>query len=156
YDIVNSNTGAVLAGGQTYTPGADISFNGWRVRIDGTPQANDSFTLEANTAGVADNANMLALADLQNFGVFDSGNTNFQEAYSEIVADVGSQTRFADINRQTQEALKQSIEDRRNSISGVNLDEEAADLIRFQQAYQAAARTISTAQEIFRSLISSF
>ena len=156
FDLIDSNTGVVLAAAQAFTPGANIDFNGWRVQIAGTPSPNDTFTIDANTNGVSDNANALALADLQNFGAFDSGGTDFQEAFSEVVADVGSKTRFADSNRSAQEALKQSLVDRRESIAGVNLDEEAADLIRFQQAYQAAARTISSAQEIFQSLIASF
>ena len=156
FDIVNSSTGAVLSAGVAYTPGADIDYNGWRVQISGTPQPNDSFTVEANTSGVADNANALLLAGLQHAGVFDGGGTNFQEAYSEVVADVGSRTRLADVNRTSQEALKQTLEDRRDSFSAVNLDEEAAALIRFQQAYQAAARTITTAQETFLSLVQSF
>lgn len=126
------------------------------MQISGTPSANDRFSIEANTAGVSDNNNVLALANLQNTGVFDAGGTNLQEAYSEVVADVGSQTRFADINRSAQTVLQQTLNDRRESISGVNLDEEAANLVRFQQAYQAAARAISTAQEIFQTLIGSF
>ena len=156
YDILNTSTGAVLSAAQAYTSGSDINFNGWRVQINGTPNANDSFTVESNTSGVADNSNMLAIANLQNVGSFNSGNTSFQEAYSSLVADVGSTTRLVDINRSTQEALRQTLDDRREAISGVNLDEEAADLVRFQQAYQAAARTISTAQQIFQALIGAF
>lgn len=156
FNILNSTTGAVLAAAQPYTTGANIAFNGWQVQISGTPSANDRFSIEANTAGVSDNNNVLALANLQNTGVFDAGGTNLQEAYSEVVADVGSQTRFADINRSAQTVLQQTLNDRRESISGVNLDEEAANLVRFQQAYQAAARAISTAQEIFQTLIGSF
>ncbi|MEM7209390.1 MAG: flagellar hook-associated protein FlgK [Pseudomonadota bacterium] len=156
FDILDTGTGAVLAAAQAFTSGADIDYNGWRVQISGTPQSNDTFTIEENTDGVSDNTNMLSLAALQNLGVFDSGGTSFQELYSEVVADVGSQTRFAEINRDTQAALKSTLEARRESISGVNLDEEAADLIRFQQAYQASARTITTAQEIFQSLINAF
>ncbi len=156
FDIVDSSTGVVLAASQAYTPGANIDYNGWRVQISGTPVANDTFSVEVNSSGAADNSNVLALASLQTFGAFDSASTNFQEAYGKVVADVGSQTRFADINRNTHEALKQSLIDRRESVSGVNLDEEAADLVRFQQAYQAAARSITTAQEIFQTLIGAF
>ena len=148
--------GAVLAASQAYTAGANIDYNGWRVQITGTPVANDTFTIEANSAGVADNTNALALAELQKFGAFDSGGSNFQEAFSAVVADVGSQTRSADINRNTHAQLKRTLIDRRESISGVNLDEEAANLIKFQQAYQAAAKSITVAQEIFQTLIRSF
>jgi flagellar hook-associated protein 1 FlgK len=156
FDIVNTSTGGVLAASQAYTAGANIDYNGWRVQITGTPVANDTFTIEANSAGVADNTNALSLAQLQDFGVFDSGGTSIQEAYSGVVADVGSQTRTADINRNTHAQLKLTLIDRRESISGVNLDEEAANLIKFQHAYQAAAKSITVAQEIFQTLIRSF
>ena len=156
YDLVNTTTGAVLAAGQAYTSGANIDVNGWRIQIDGTPAPNDTFTVESNAGGVADNTNMLALVNLQNTGAFDGGNTNFQESYSSVVATVGSTTRFTEINLNAQDALKRTLVERRESVSGVNLDEEAADLVRYQQAYQAAARTISTAQELFQTLIAAF
>ncbi len=153
FDIVEAGSGAVLAAGQAYTPGADIDFNGWRMQISGSPAAGDRFTVESNAGGSADNRNMLAMAELQNTGVLDGGSSSFQDAYSATVGLVGSQTRSADINRQAQESLVTTLNARRESISGVNLDEEAANLVRFQQAYQAAARVVGVADDLFNSLL---
>ena len=152
--MLDSNTGAVVSGPLAFTNGADIDFNGWRLAITGTPQAGDRFTVEANTDGVADNRNALALGGLQNAGVLDNSVSNLQESYSSLVGQVGTQTAQTKVNLGVQEALLDSVVSRRDSVSGVNLDEEAADLIRFQQAYQAAARVIATADELFLSTAS--
>jgi flagellar hook-associated protein 1 FlgK len=82
------------------------------------------------------------------------GNASYHEAYSEIVTVVGNHTHQADINQKAQEALRDQARARYESISGVNLDEEAANMLRFQQAYQAAAQVISTADSLFQTLLS--
>jgi len=153
FDIVDAGSGAVLATGLAYTPGADIDFNGWRLQVSGSPAAGDRFTVESNAGGSADNRNMLAMGELQSAGVLEGGSASFQDAYSATVGFVGSQTRSADINRQAQESLVTTLNARRESVSGVNLDEEAANLVRFQQAYQAAARVIGVADDLFASLL---
>jgi flagellar hook-associated protein 1 FlgK len=79
--------------------------------------------------------------------------TSFEGAYSQLVVDVGSKTRQADINSEAQLGLLNQAIDAREAKSGVNLDEEAADMIRFQQAYQASARVIATADTLFKTLI---
>ena len=83
-----------------------------------------------------------------------SGSATFQEAYNQIVGGVGTRTRDARIGEEASETiLRQSIA-QRESVSGVNLDEEAADLIRFQNAYQASARVIQISSELFDSILS--
>lgn len=136
-----------------YTSGADIDVNGWRVQIDGNPQAGDTFTIQNNAGGVGDNSNALRLAGLQQALTLANGTASFDGAYTTLVADVGTLTRQAEINTAAQERLLEQAQAERDSISGVNLDEEAANLLKFQQAYQAAAQVIATADLMFETLL---
>ncbi len=138
---------------QAYTPGANIDANGWRIQITGTPQAGDTFTVQSNAGGAGDNGNALQLAALQTTDILDGGSTTYQGAYGRLVADVGAQTRQADIGLSAATTLKAQAVAARESVSGVNLDEEAANLMRFQQSYQAAAQAIAVAGTIFDTLI---
>lgn len=104
-------------------------------------------------AGVGDNTNALALVGLQTGLTMIGGSTDYEGAYTSLIGEVGTRTRQAQINSQGQSKLLEGAQTRRAEISGVNLDEEAADLIRFQQAYEAAARVITTAQAMFDSLL---
>ena len=139
-----------------YTKGMQLDFNGWQVTLDGTPNPGDVFTIESNAGGVGDNRNMLSLAQLQTTSTFDNNTANYQEAYSVIVGAVGSLTSTSEIDRDANEALLTQYVDRRGQVSGVNLDEEAANLIKYQQAYEATARVIATAQTIFDTLLNAF
>ena len=139
----------------TYTNNMTIDANGWQVDLHGVPQANDLLTVESNIGGVGDNRNALNLANLQNLGVLDGGIASFQEDYGKLVGFVGSTTLASNIERDAQESLLIQAQSRKSSRVGVNLDEEAADLIRFQQAYEATARIISTVQTMFETLLNS-
>ncbi|MCP4875972.1 MAG: flagellar hook-associated protein FlgK [Gammaproteobacteria bacterium] len=153
----------VVVGGVAYATGAAIPYsnnmvvdaNGWQINLNGAAQAGDVFTIESNLGGTGDNRNALNLANLQNSGVFDGGVASFQEDYSSLVGFVGSQTRAANLERDAQESLLFQAIDRKSSKASVNLDEEAADLVRYQQAYEATARLISTAQILFETLLDS-
>lgn len=154
---------ALTVAGTTYAAGTSIPWsddllvegNGWRVQLSGIPQAGDRFVIESNAGGDGDNRNALELAGLQTRGLFDGGRASYQEAYAAFVGEIGTLTATANIERDAQQSLLTQAEDRRNSFTGVNLDEEAADMIRYQQAYEATARVISTAQTIFDTLINS-
>ena len=156
YDIRNATTGANLVTGATYTPGANIDFNGWRVQIDQAVQVGDRFSIRTNAGGDGDNRNMLGLAGLQNKNILDNSTASYQSDYSALVGKMGSLTLQTQVGRDAQGALLAQVQSRRDSISGVNLDEEAANLLRFQQSYQAAARVIAVAQQLFNSLIEAF
>lgn len=156
----DAGTGEFSDGSNTYpyTSGGNIDLNGWRVRITGTPRDGDAFTFTDNTGGVGDNRNALALVALQNTNTLGAGATgtpsaSFGEAYNELVSDVGTKTRSAEIASNAQKGLLDQAQSRREAVSGVNLDEEAANLLRFQQAYQAAAQLISIANQNFQTLI---
>lgn len=151
FDVAGVGTGNPA--NVAYTSGGNITYNGWTIQISGVPQAGDVFTVSANTAGVGDNRNALLLADLQNRLVLEGSTATFQDDYGAYVANVGTTTRQAEISRDAQKILLQKSQDARESYSGVNLDEEAADLMKFQQLYQATAKIIAIADNMFQSLL---
>lgn len=103
--------------------------------------------------GIGDNANALALADLQFSLTMEGGNASFNDAYGQLIGDIGTKARQAKTGLEAMQAVEQSAIEARDSVSGVNLDEEAADLLKFQQAYQAAAKVIAVGNELFGTLL---
>lgn len=152
FDVVNTDTGAVVDSAVVYEKGEPIAYNGWEVSISGEPNAGDVFTVEYNANGTGNNRNGQAMAELQNALLID-GTSNLQDAYGAFVSEIGSNTRQAQVNAQAMDALKEDAKLRRDSVSGVNLDEEAINLTRFQQAYQASAQVIAAADDMFQTLL---
>ena len=152
FNIVNVTDGATIAAGVTYTNNADIDFNGIRVQIQNQPEAGDVFTIEKNTGGVGDNTNAVALLGLQTSQTV-GGTATLQEGYGALVSQIGTVSRQTSISSQTQQALFDQAVQARDSVSGVNLDEEAVDLVRYQQAYQAAAQVIATSNTLFDTFL---
>jgi len=124
--------------------------------FSGVPQDGDSFVIANNASGSGDNRNALALASLQTDGSLMGGPANYQDVFTGTIGSVGIQVRQAEAALSTQTALRDQAEQSLNAVAGVNLDEEAANLLRYQQAYQASAQVISTANELFQSLIAAF
>ena len=122
--------------------------------MTGAPAVGDRFNLSDNTGGVGDNRNARRLADLQTANRMMGGTASLADTYSALVADIGTKTHQAGNNAGMQQSLLTQAEASRSEVSGVNLDEEAADLLRFQQAYQAAAQVINVANSLFDSLLS--
>jgi flagellar hook-associated protein 1 len=137
----------------TYTSGQPITADGWSLNLSGTPASGDSFTVAANTNGLNDNSNALALAGLADTGVLDGGNTSVVDSYSNLTTQVGDAGSQAASELTTQTNLYNEAEGNQQSLAGVNLNTEAASLVQYQQAYQASAQVISTAQQLFTSLI---
>lgn len=148
---------ATQSNGATFTFAA---YGGMSFSITGTPVAGDRFVIENNSGGEGDNRNMLKLSDLQSantlLGQTGGGQqtATFQETYAQLVSDVGTKTHQAEVNFEATDGLRERHENSLLSVSGVNLDEEAANLIKFQQAYQAAAQVISVSNTLFDSLLS--
>jgi len=142
----NSTTG-------TYTSGTAIQFDGWSLSLAGTPASGDSFSVAKNSGGLNDNSNALDLAGLANAGVLDGGRTSAVGAYANLTNQVGLAGSMASNDLTTQTGLYNQAASAQQSSAGVNLDEEAAGLIKYQQAYQASAQVIATAQTLFTSLI---
>ncbi|MEP7311676.1 MAG: flagellar hook-associated protein FlgK [Pseudomonadota bacterium] len=141
------------AGSFTYTSGANIDINGWRVQLGGTPAAGDTFTVANNAGGVGDNRNALALAGVLGQGVLAGGTQSLNGAVTAFVGAIGVSANQAASSRDAQQIIFDDSVAAVDSVSGVNLDEEAANLLKFQQAYQAAAQLIRVTQTLFETLL---
>ncbi len=141
------------AGPFPYTPGQTISANGWSMVLDGKPAAGDSFTVGKTAAGSSDNGNASRLAGVEDVKAFNSGTVTLNGALGGLTTQVGSAARAADYSLQAQRVINDNAKASRDSVSGVNLDEEAADMLRLQQAYQAASQLISTADNMFQTIL---
>lgn len=137
-----------------YTPGQDISYNGWTVQITGTPAAGDLFGVGSNTNATADGRNGLLLAGLQTKNIMVGGTTSYQGAYSQIVSDIGNKTRELEVTSKAQASMVEQTLQSQQTLSGVNMDEEAANLMRYQRAYQAAGKALQIANTMFDSILS--
>ncbi len=155
FDVVDADSGATLASGQTFTDGAPIALRGWRLTVRGQPAAGDVLRIEPNRDGVGDNTNGNALAGLQ-YADLVGGSATLQEGWSGLVGRVGNQLRQISINAEAQSALRKQATDLRDARTGVNLDEEAVRLQQLQQAYQANAQVIATANSLFDAILNVF
>lgn len=164
---LSPGAGYSLVGATTYTPASDgagkvftlkndAGFT-FEFKISGTPVVTDTIGFGDNKDGVADNRNAALLGALQTdklmFGAGAGATATLNNAYAQLVAKVGSKTREVQAGERTQKALLAQATAARDSVSGVNLDEEAANLLRFQQTYQAAGRVMSVAQRLFDEML---
>ncbi|MBU2331073.1 MULTISPECIES: flagellar hook-associated protein FlgK [Stutzerimonas stutzeri subgroup] len=130
--------------------------------LSGTPKDNDRFAMAFNQSGVSDNRNALKLVDLQTkqtVGVdaaVNGSGFSFTDGYGELVERVGTLTAQARMDSEATGSILKQATDNRDSLSAVNLDEEAANLIKFEQYYNASAQIIQVARSLFDTLISSF
>lgn len=155
FSVTDDTTSTVLAASVLYDPlaGGSVSYNGWTVQLRGAPAVGDAFTIGPNVDGVADNRNALLLGGLQTKNTLIGGTASYQGAYSQLVSQVGNKSREVDINAKAQASLLTQTTQKQQELSGVNLDEEAANLIRYQQAYQAASKMISISSQLFEDLL---
>jgi flagellar hook-associated protein 1 FlgK len=152
---VASTFNARPATGLSFTAGGTtlVSANGWTVQLGGTPQAGDVFSVGANSSGVSDNRNVLLLQELQTKNTLAGGTATYQGVYSQLVSQVGNKAREVHVAAQAQTNLVAQTTQAAEALSGVNLDEEAANLIRYQQAYQAAGKAMQIATTLFDTLL---
>jgi len=136
-----------------YTDGAKISFDGISVSLSGTPAQGDTFTIDKNTAGVSDGSNALLLGALQRQSTMGNSTVTFNGAYSQLVSEVGNRAMQVNVASTTQDSVTSQIKASQQSISGVNQDEETANLLMYQQMYQANAKVIQTASTIFDAIL---
>ena len=149
YDI---SDGVTTLTGQTYSAGTPISFNGWQLNVHGTPATGDQVNIAPNVGGIGDNRNALALAALQTRGLVSGGQLG--SAFASVVARIGAETQNAQSYSQAQDAILQDALNAESSVSGVNLDEEAAALQKYQQAYQASAKVLAIAGSLLDAILS--
>ena len=176
YEVVNRQTGATVTTGIYNPSGTTITFEGIQVAISGTAVANDSFFISPlqnavqnfsvsvtdNQAIAAssslttlpgDNTNALNIINKNGSKISDLNNTTFNDYYAGIVSTVGSLSQSASDSLSFEENLLFELNNRRESVSGVSLDEEAANLIRFQRAFEAGARIIKLTDELLETII---
>ena len=154
--VTTNGVATIFASGTpvTYTAGSTISFAGMAIEIAGAPADGDTFTISANSNGSGDNRNMLALGELQTKKVLQGGTTSYNSAYSQVVSMVGNKARELQTNSAAEATLLKQIQTAQQSESGVNLDEEATNLLRYQQAYQASGKVMQAVSDMFDVLIS--
>ena len=150
-----SPTNSTLFGDSSSASFAQSSYLGYQVTLSGQPNTGDSFTIGFNTNGTNDNRNALAMVEMETASTMQDGSLTYGDAYGKLVEEVGTKSSLSKINTAASKSLLEQTQTLRDGISGVNLDEEAADLIRFQQLYGANAQVISVARELFDTLLNS-
>ncbi|MCL1139647.1 flagellar hook-associated protein FlgK [Shewanella pneumatophori] len=149
FDVDGTSLGAAAP----YTP-PSISSHGFTIEVDSTAASKERFTFDLSFAE-GDNSNMVNMAKLNEAKLMNGGKTTLSDVFEDTTLSVGSKAKSAEISVGSAEAIYNQAYTRIQSVSGVNLDEEAANLMRFQQSYQASARIMTTANEIFNTLFSS-
>jgi flagellar hook-associated protein 1 FlgK len=151
WQVVNSSSTVVASG--SYTAGAPINFNGMTVAVNGTPATGDAFAINDNVNGKGDGRNVRALIDQLGSALLNGGTISAADAAGRLAGLVGVQAGQAANGRDAQNLVLQDATAAMQNVSGVNLDEEGANLVRYQQAYQAAAKIIASAKEMFDTLL---
>jgi flagellar hook-associated protein 1 FlgK len=154
----------VIAGPITYDKSQGVEVfptaggidRGFHIKINGQPKAGDMFRIEFNTDGTSDNSNALALASLQSKPTLMNGTSDYAQTYGQLVSRVGSKTHELDVNQKAQKLLLDRAIAEREETSGVNLDEEAADMVKYQKLYQANAQVIAAMNKSFQILMDAF
>jgi len=131
-------------------------YMGYQVELGGSPQLGDSFTVGFNGSGISDNRNAVRMGQLRVDGILQGGTLNFEADYGRLVEHLGAETSQNRVSRESGYSLLQTSINNRSAVSGVNLDEEAANLIRFEQAYAASAQVISVARQLFDTMLNAF
>ena len=154
--VVNSKgeSSQVNANNVKFDNGSTYSFGGVSVTMTGKPGNGDKFTIATNSSGVGDTRNIAALGELQTKNIFNNGTATLTSSYAQMVSQVGNKTREVQVNAQAGNALLAQATGAQADVSGVNLDEEAANLIKYQQAYQASSKVMQIAGTIFDTLLS--
>ena len=132
---------------------ARVTFSGMSFEITGTPVVGDQFSLQRNTNGVQDGRNAVLFAKLQTQNTVAGGTATYQAAYARMVSDNGIRTRETKVRLDAQTSVLDQAQTTRDSLSGVNLDEEAANMLKFQQAYQASSKILEIGNKLFDTIL---
>jgi len=136
------------------TPGGEEP--GFRVTFTGEPVKGDTFRVEYNEDGTTDNKNIIALSMLQEKPILANGTSSFSDVYADLITRIGTKTHELEINNKAQTLLLAQVVSKRESVSGVNMDEEAANLVRYQKLFQANAQIIAVSQKMLDVLMAAF
>ena len=152
YEILDTDTGHSIAT-RTVNESNSLEFDRYQIQLKGKTALNDAFLIQRTESGAGDSRNLDALIAQQSEDINGKSSGGFSDIFSTIVATVGASVRANNQALDGAEATKEAAIEAEAEFSGVNLDAEAAALIEFQQAYQASARVLSTARELFQTLI---
>ncbi|MDO6825113.1 flagellar hook-associated protein FlgK [Marinobacter sp. 1_MG-2023] len=137
-------------------PAAGDDYQGYQFKLTGQPAIGDTFEINYNSNGVSDNRNAELMAALGTANTLNGNSQSFTEGYAGLVEDIGVKTRQSQFDLEAGNTLLEQSSAQRESVSGVNLDEEAGKLIQYQAAYNASAQVISVAQDLFDTLLQTF
>jgi flagellar hook-associated protein 1 FlgK len=148
-------------GSGVWTAGSPISINGYELNLKGVPKSGDAISVKPTTSVVSNNGNALAFVGLGNARLVAavggaSNNATAQtvtDAYASTLANIGVRVQAGQTASTISTAAANQADSSRSNNAGVNLDEEAAKLIQYQQSYQAAAKILQVAQQIFDSML---
>ena len=149
----NTTTSYVAGAAIPYVEGSTISYNGLSFVVSGAFRNGDVVNISNNATGTGDNRNAVLLAGLQTKNTMASGSTSFQGAYGQFVSLVGNKAHELEVTNSAETKLLDQALQAQQAESGVNLDEEAANLLRYQQAYQAAGKLMQIASQLFDALL---
>ncbi|PXW93710.1 flagellar hook-associated protein 1 FlgK [Sphaerotilus hippei] len=152
YTLTDSGTTPATTVSGSWKAGESVSYDGMTVTFDGVPAQGDTFTTQATSQWGANNGNALALADLANGKLVDG--STFTDAFSHLLSDIGARVQTAETAYEVSSGVATRAEEQLGASTGVNLDEEAAKLLQYQQAYQAAAKILQVAQKVFDTVLS--
>jgi flagellar hook-associated protein FlgK len=153
YNIIDAKTGTVLAD-RRYDPSVlepVVEYNGLQIKLSHAPSVGDSYTIDGNFDGMGNNVNMLDMVELSKKPT-DNGKT-IGNTYIDQINSVGNLAQQAIITQEALQVVNDQAVAARDKVSGVNLDDEAAALIRYQQAYQACAKAIQVSGELFDAIV---
>jgi flagellar hook-associated protein 1 FlgK len=152
YSLVDT-TGAspTVTGTGSWTPGQPIALNGWELQLNGVPGNGDTLSVGKTPFPASDNANANAMLALRDAALVNGETVT--EAYAAALANMGVRVQGAELSSQMSTSIAAEAQDAQAAKTGVNLDEEAARLIQFQQSYQAAAKMLQVAQSVFDTLL---
>ena len=152
YHILDGG-GTDLTGPVAWAPGDAVSVNGWTAQVSGNPAGADRFNLGATGSGSGDNSNALAMAAAQFQGVLQGGIKSVTEAAADLTAVIGSAAFRSQQDVAVQTALREQLQLEMEGVSGVNLEEEAVNLLRYQEAYLASSKIITVANDLFQTIL---
>jgi flagellar hook-associated protein 1 FlgK len=153
-EIIDEN-GISLAN-REWAQGQPVTYLGIKFTVTGTAKEGDEFAITNDTTRTGDNRNALRLYKLTNESIFGKGQGSFQDVYGSVAAKVGATANSADVTAKSAQKSASDLKAAYDSKTGVDLDREAADLLRFQQAYQASAQVVSAAREMFATIMKIF
>ena len=153
-DSAKPGLGATVVAERVFNPemlNPGVSFQGLNIAFTGVPRVNDVFTLDGNKDGLGNNDNLLSISELETKAVV--GSKTLTNSYIDQVNEMGNIARQATISQTALQVVNEQAMKSRDEISGVSLDKEAADLIRYQQAYQASAKVMQIASQLFEAVL---